>query len=150
MILLLYVGFFFFKQKTAYDMRISDWSSDVCSSDLKAAVNCLTLYVATQYGRRGIRCNAIFPGLVLTPTTEAVLTPEQFAHIQLNSLSPFPSTAEDAAAAVAFLASDDRSEEHTSELQSLMRISYAVFCLKKKKNATHNKKEHRTKIKRTQ
>src|SRR3546814_8435435 len=77
----------------------------------KAAVNCLTLYVATQYGRRGIRCNAIFPGLVLTPTTEAVLTPEQFAHIQLNSLSPFPS----------------RSEEHTSELQSLMRISYAVF-----------------------
>src|SRR3546814_8691093 len=31
-----------------------------------------------------------------------------------------------------------RSEEHTSELQSLMRISYAVFCLKKKKNTTHN------------
>src|SRR3546814_2428809 len=33
-------------------------------------------------------------------------------------------------------ASLDRSEEHTSELQSLMRISYAVFCLKKKKSAT--------------
>src|SRR3546814_2401533 len=33
----------------------------------------------------------------------------------------------------------DRSEEHTSELQSLMRISYAVFCLKKKKNNTHTK-----------
>src|SRR3546814_9058109 len=33
---------------------------------------------------------------------------------------------------------DDRSEEHTSELQSLMRISYAVFCLKKKKHTTHN------------
>src|SRR3546814_8592496 len=33
----------------------------------------------------------------------------------------------------------DRSEEHTSELQSLMRISYAVFCLKKKKQKTHNK-----------
>src|SRR3546814_1999985 len=33
----LYVFFFFFKQKTAYEMRISDWSSDVCSSDLKAA-----------------------------------------------------------------------------------------------------------------
>src|SRR3546814_7404109 len=32
---------------------------------------------------------------------------------------------------------DDRSEEHTSELQSLMRISYAVFCLKKKKKETH-------------
>src|SRR3546814_5277899 len=34
----------------------------------------------------------------------------------------------------------DRSEEHTSELQSLMRISYAVFCLKKKKHHSHNKK----------
>src|SRR3546814_5294259 len=40
------------------------------------------------------------------------------------------------------LVSDVRSEEHTSELQSLMRISYAVFCLKKKKN--HNKLPHHT------
>src|SRR3546814_3295348 len=40
---------------------------------------------------------------------------------------------------------DSRSEEHTSELQSLMRISYAVFCLKKKKQFTHkNTKEHAT------
>src|SRR3546814_7348503 len=38
------------------------------------------------------------------------------------------------AAGVATLLAKDRSEEHTSELQSLMRISYAVFCLKKKKN----------------
>src|SRR3546814_9514917 len=36
----------------------------------------------------------------------------------------------------------DRSEEHTSELQSLMRISYAVFCLKKKKTTTHKKLVH--------
>src|SRR3546814_7696729 len=41
-----------------------------------------------------------------------------------------------------------RSEEHTSELQSLMRISYAVFCLKKKKNTTHNKK-HTKRIKKS-
>src|SRR3546814_8385331 len=39
----------------------------------------------------------------------------------------------------------DRSEEHTSELQSLMRISYAVFCLKKKKKYKRNNKETRTK-----
>src|SRR3546814_9533505 len=38
----------------------------------------------------------------------------------------------------------DRSEEHTSELQSLMRISYAVFCLKKKKINTQNKEQHQT------
>src|SRR3546814_9763805 len=37
-----------------------------------------------------------------------------------------------------FVVIDDRSEEHTSELQSLMRISYAVFCLKKKKTTNHN------------
>src|SRR3546814_3058540 len=39
---------------------------------------------------------------------------------------------------VKFLGNDVRSEEHTSELQSLMRISYAVFCLKKKKNKSNN------------
>src|SRR3546814_2318440 len=38
---LLYIVFFFFKQKTAYEMRISDWSSDVCSSDLLARPLCL-------------------------------------------------------------------------------------------------------------
>src|SRR3546814_10803561 len=37
---------------------------------------------------------------------------------------------------------ETRSEEHTSELQSLMRISYAVFCLKKKKEKKHNNKEY--------
>src|SRR3546814_10614780 len=41
---------------------------------------------------------------------------------------------------------DDRSEEHTSELQSLMRISYAVFCLKKKKNRSDNKEKKRNEI----
>src|SRR3546814_3995038 len=43
------VGFFFFKQKTAYEMRISDWSSDVCSSDLGAADA-----VAPPYGKRPV------------------------------------------------------------------------------------------------
>src|SRR3546814_2648044 len=38
-------GFFFFKQKTAYEMRISDWSSDVCSSDLADALNALQTIV---------------------------------------------------------------------------------------------------------
>src|SRR3546814_2568701 len=41
------------------------------------------------------------------------------------------------------LPSCKRSEEHTSELQSLMRISYAVYCLKKKKNTTHTKDTHK-------
>src|SRR3546814_3418657 len=44
---------------------------------------------------------------------------------------------------------DRRSEEHTSELQSLMRISYAVFCLKKKKKNTSHKTQHLTNTKHT-
>src|SRR3546814_4783621 len=40
----------------------------------------------------------------------------------------------------------ERSEEHTSELQSLMRISYAVFCLKKKNKTTQNKRQYTTNI----
>src|SRR3546814_12528411 len=46
--------------------------------------------------------------------------------------TPFPSSYDDKAANLTALSGVDRSEEHTSELQSLMRISYAVFCLKKK------------------
>src|SRR3546814_3930870 len=47
---LLYFLFFFVKQKTAYEMRISDWSSDVCSSDLYAAFNGLNLCFETREG----------------------------------------------------------------------------------------------------
>src|SRR3546814_4039011 len=43
----IYVFFFFFKQKTAYEMRISDWSSDVCSSDL-VGVNCIVPAAETR------------------------------------------------------------------------------------------------------
>src|SRR3546814_7540910 len=53
-------------------------------------------------------------------------------------LSPLEHTAVDIALAEVVRTADVRSEEHTSELQSLMRISYAVFCLKKK-NKTNNK-----------
>src|SRR3546814_4008558 len=78
-------------------MRISDWSSDVCSSDL-ASPHSTTCNVPSPKISRRIRHSR--DGLSSSPT--------------MNS----------------------RSEEHTSELQSLMRISYAVFCLKKKKYDT--------------
>src|SRR3546814_1743488 len=98
---------FFFKQKTAYEMRISDWSSDVCSSDLAP------LLVET----------------VGTPTEGQAEEDVSRATVQaLRQRGPawlpgnFTASPVDAG----------RSEEHTSELQSLMRISYAVFCLKKK------------------
>src|SRR3546814_1740750 len=97
--------FFFFKQKTAYEMRISDWSSDVCSSDLHGRHgSCRAQYRA---GRRSAPAASGHPGR--TSCARQPVMPGM-----------------DAGRA--------RSEEHTSELQSLMRISYAVFCLKKKTN----------------
>src|SRR3546814_5033559 len=95
-------------------MRISDWSSDVCSSDLHAehVVGHQHLAVAlrrsTDADRRAVDLVRDFDR-------------DRFEH------------AFDDDRKGASLRHRDRSEEHTSELQSLMRISYAVFCLKKKK-----------------
>src|SRR3546814_9969038 len=114
-------------------MRISDWSSDVCSSDLlwilalasaplllpvliigvllgmvqaATSINEQTLTFVPKLIVAAI-CLAIFGGSILVLLTD--FTRELYAQIPA------------------------RSEEHTSDLQSLMRISYAVFCLKKKK-----------------
>lgn len=73
----------------------------------KAAINCLTLYVATQYGRQRIRCNAVAPGLIITPTVQAVLSTAQIQRIEQHVTLPSLGVAEDIAATVAFLASDD-------------------------------------------
>src|SRR3546814_9549625 len=108
-------------------MRISDWSSDVCSSDLLSFAPqrmFLTHYSQVQNApelaqtlRQGIaRYERIATTLAAVPDRHAQL---------LRALT------DDAMAAVR--AHGCRSEEHTSELQSLMRISYAVFCLQKKK-----------------
>src|SRR3546814_6364231 len=109
---------FFFKQKTAYEMRISDWSSDVCSSDLiglnvTQRVQPTGPFYATLREKKDFEVTMDF-------NCQSVVNP-------LLDISKFIS--EDVSAG-------NRSEEHTSELQSLMRISYAVFCLKKKTNIT--------------
>src|SRR3546814_8868653 len=108
-------------------MRISDWSSDVCSSDLfgsartpvatVAALRDLHPLAGRLRGRRGNggqdRCRDQQPS-------------EHLLHLAILQL-------------MSRLL--ERSEEHTSELQSLMRISYAVFCLKKKNKQKNNKNE---------
>jgi NAD(P)-dependent dehydrogenase (short-subunit alcohol dehydrogenase family) len=72
----------------------------------KAAVNALTRNTATQLGRANIRCNAILPGLVLSPVARAQMTEAQLAMIQRHVLLPRDSVADDIAGAVLWLSSD--------------------------------------------
>src|SRR3546814_6217820 len=104
-------------------MRISDWSSDVCSSDLGS--------LRLLPSNKPHILSELFPelcpaGVPTGPTTYEVtrlcLPVRHGAAERLRIRN-----------ALITAMVDHRSEEHTSELQSLMRISYAVFCLKKKK-----------------
>src|SRR3546814_1789654 len=88
----------------AYAVRISDWSSDVCASDLFLLAASADDDLRPMFGKRNGGGTA----------NTSIAACDQY----------------------------DRSEEHTSELQSLMRISYAVFCLKKKKNKHYNRHRH--------
>src|SRR3546814_8609132 len=126
---------FFFKQKTAYEMRISDWSSDVCSSDLHADIRrcCCFIHQETVMPFQGsCHCGAVRFTVNADPPTSAISCNCLHCRRKGFLLSFFPADVFTLDAGA-----DDlqpyRSEEHTSELQSLMRRSYAVFCLKKKK-----------------
>src|SRR3546814_10349515 len=115
-------------------MRISDWSSDVFSSDLLPlpARRCCATILAGAAKR-----------MVGLAGTEAQWSRHILTHSldgrdgrRTRRLPSMPSPAMDSpvsAAAMQTRRIAGRSEEHTSELQSLMRISYAVFCLQKKK-----------------
>lgn len=72
----------------------------------KAAINTLTLYVAAQYGKQGVTCNAISPGMVPTATSRAN-QPELIRMVERHHLTPELGYPEDIAAMVALLASDD-------------------------------------------
>src|SRR3546814_8579848 len=116
-------------------MRISDWSSDVCSSDLRPReLDAIVQFGGSRFPWR--QCDRIERGALLhrryDPLFRASPVGAAPAHHrragELCTERPDPA---DRARELDRLWS--RSEEHTSELQSLMRISYAVFCLKKKK-----------------
>src|SRR3546814_4371022 len=112
-------------------MRISDWSSDVCSSDLRVQFQSWLIIglVAAITGNAHIAgSDALYRTIFVIENLCGCETGENL-YAQTFRLLGKP------AAEIAERAS--RSEEHTSELQSLMRISYAVFCLKKKKNTTN-------------
>src|SRR3546814_4840100 len=124
-------------------MRISDWSSDVCSSDLRVAVG--QAAPEEQHGADSGGDGEVADGLVAEPVIAGAFlddvfeTAEKQAHrgkaAEVKALEQ---------AVIRFVEVDEqqdhqadqqagntvRSEEHTSELQSLMRLTYAVFCLK--------------------
>src|SRR3546814_1764590 len=104
-------------------MRISDWSSDVCSSDLRRA----------DQRRHPIGARRAAGGRI-TEHLDAVA-----ARLALLINAADQDTEGLGRILPAHHARKLRSEEHTSELQSLMRISYAVFCLKKKIQIKANK-----------
>src|SRR3546814_2285598 len=114
-------------------MRISDWSSDVCSSDLRAPSDRPTILSAERAvrWRRGNEISGVFNDRAYLAVRGG-----------LESCPPHGSSTERRAEKTSApkrrsRRRETRSEEHTSELQSLMRISYAVFCLKKKRTRTH-------------
>src|SRR3546814_6461720 len=111
-------------------MRTSDWSSDVCSSDLRVAwpshdgnlapVGRGRCHQRVQFSSCGVGVEyGAGPGMR-----------------QRRSLETIRKNPVDSAGLPGLVRTGHRSEEHTSELQSLMRISYAVFCLKKKHRPT--------------
>src|SRR3546814_9250769 len=140
-------------------MRISDWSADVCSSDLSSfdlVVSAGALHLVNDLPgalaliRRVLKPDGLFlaafpGGASLTRTRAALLAGDIAA---TDGAAPRIAPLVDVRAAGDLLGRAGfalpvgaveavRSEEHTSELQTLMRISYAVFCLKKKKTKIH-------------
>src|SRR3546814_3574831 len=156
------VCFFFFKQKTAYEMRISDWSSDVCSSDLQLVAPTFpgvlrNTEMFDEWEDRGWlliddEANAhVFAGddvsggqafglLDLTNKDVFKLWSERLRQLfdegvgaaacdaQFNIPDGITARGGESGAVLRTIYPLLRSEEHTTELQSLMRISYAVLC----------------------
>src|SRR3546814_10063232 len=150
-------------------MRIIDWSSDVCSSDLlivrRAEAAAQQRLYAEQRHHRGAETRALIQGrtatlvqrnagaLVATDPLDAAQAIAQAQVLVAVDVADAIAAVADTAAVMQLADRDQpsrvgerqrlqhqrvdqteqRSEEHTSELQSLMRTSYAVFCLKKKK-----------------
>src|SRR3546814_2437920 len=119
-------------------MRISDWSSDVCSSDLSLQgvaaqrAHHLASWRAFAAGRFRVGCvvgaHPDFPRHRDDESRRGAI------HCAPRPGCDEPGRDESRPYGRDWSMTADRSEEHTSELQSLMRISYAVFCLKKKNN----------------
>src|SRR3546814_5743371 len=131
------VCFFFFKQRPACEVRFRAGSSDGCSSDWQARVGgggVVEYYDDLETRDPEAREAALLAALPVQVAHAKAKAPA-YAEI-LAGVDPAAVTDRGALAQLPVIRKADlmRSEEHTSELQSLMRISYAVFCLTKKHN----------------
>src|SRR3546814_8359027 len=125
-------------------MRISDWSSDVCSSDLAAQAEGMDVgldFHGRVHKPMAKQLAKLLEPLGLLFIEEPLLSENHEGLVQIAQITSIPIALGERLYSrwdfKPFLAGEavdiiqpDRSEEHTSELQSLMRISYAVFCLK--------------------
>src|SRR3546814_10701913 len=129
-------------------MRISDWSSDVCSSDLsKIAILSGGGDVENAGAITGASGGVYIQGTALDSDDRSGVTGSLANSGAIRGTGDFGGSDGDGYGV-------GRSEEHTSELQSLLRISYAVFCLKKKRytiytqitdtDYIHNTQPHQT------
>src|SRR3546814_1251208 len=113
--------FLLLKQKKAYGMRVRYWCSEVCSADLAGASAAVGGSMELAVGGKQTW------GMMDLLTKQGESKVVKACTYPLTGIGCVKRIYSD-------LATLARSEEHTSELQSLMRISYAVFCLKKKNN----------------
>src|SRR3546814_7019511 len=131
---------FFFKQKTAYEMRISDWSSDVCSSDLDIGHGDRRgqmpegNMIAAERLEREVGVEHLVIGIAVEQLCRLIV--HDFANQRGDRLALVEPLSAQLRQRLGRLGLVERSEEHTSELQSLMRLSYAVFCLNNKNTKT--------------
>src|SRR3546814_4955340 len=136
---------------TAYELRIRDWSSDVCSSDLHGTRRGKSTLVQQQVDSsdcHGSIHRRAGRHLVEHPRCRVHVTVLQKSEVAQGNVGLHVLGIDHQGASLGLPGGVEvagcgehhsqqiRSEEHTSELQSLMRISYAVFCLKQKKHNT--------------
>src|SRR3546814_7526531 len=121
-------------------MRISDWSSDVCSSDLLGTDSESAAKARSHNHADGDEGNEAGNDEIYAGWNNDSISGDAQAiadgHAESDSVNKAEGTNSEAGNDLIL-----RSEEHTSELQSLMRISYAVFCLTKKNKATKTQKK---------
>src|SRR3546814_2200613 len=123
-------------------MRISDCSSDVCSSDLLVTAGGYPIQPPINVPDNALTITIARDGTVSVTQPGAAGTNVQIGQLQLSTF--VNTTGLQSAGENLYVETDasgpanfaGRSEEHKSELQSLMRISYAVFCLKNNKSST--------------